>query len=171
MLALKEVGRVRPISRNGRDHTKRFHAIADAVAKLKPATLTLDGEVAVFAAQLLSRFEWLRTNHGDLATPPLFMVFDLLQLGGKDYRLEPLKVRRKALEKVVRGQKLILPTRRLSPNGFAAWAEVLHRRYEGMVAKDPESKYVGGRTLKWIKVKVPAYRVKERGFYDPDRIG
>jgi hypothetical protein len=26
--------------------------------------------------------EWLRhINHGDLATPPLFMVFDLLQLG------------------------------------------------------------------------------------------
>ena len=40
-----------------------------------------------------------------------------------------------------------------------------------MVAKDPDSKYVGGRTLKWIQVKVPAYRVKERGFYDPDRIG
>ena len=82
-----------------------------------------------------------------------------------------VNVRRNAREKVVRGQKHILPTRRLSPNGFAAWAEVLNRRYEGMVAKDPESKYVGGRTLKWIKVKVPAYRVKERGFYDPDRIG
>jgi hypothetical protein len=29
---------------------------------------------------------------------------------------------------------------------------------------------VGGRTLKWLKVKVPEYRVKERGFYDPDRV-
>jgi len=46
----------------------------------------------------MSRFEWLRhLNHGDLATPPLLMAFDLLQLGEKDYRLEPLKVRRKAL--------------------------------------------------------------------------
>jgi ATP-dependent DNA ligase len=68
---------VRLVSRHGRDHPKRFHAIA--LTKLKPATLTLDGEVAVFA------------------TPPLFMVFDLLQLGEKDYRLEPLKVRRRAL--------------------------------------------------------------------------
>jgi len=40
---------------------------------------------------------------------------------------------------------------------------------EGMVAKDPESKYRGGRKLSWLKVKVPEYRVKERGFYDPDR--
>lgn len=170
MLAVKEAGRVPLVSRNGRDHTKRFHAIAEGLAALKPKTFTLDGEVAVFDAELLSRFEWLRhINHGDLATPSLFMAFDLLQLGDKDYRPEPLKVRRKALETLVRGQKLILPARRLSPNGFAAWTEVLHRGYEGMVAKDPESPYVAGRTLKWLKVKQPDYRVKERGFYDPDK--
>jgi ATP-dependent DNA ligase len=72
------------------------------------------------------RPEWLRhINHGDLATLPLFMVFDLLQLEEKDYRLQPLRVRRKALEKLVKRQTLILPARRLSPNAFAAWAEVL----------------------------------------------
>lgn len=98
------------------------------------------------------------------------MVFDLLQLGEKDYRPEPLKVRRRALEKLVKGQTLIFPARWLGPNGFAAWATVLHRAYEGMVAKDPESKYVGGRALKWLKVKQPEYRVKERGFYDPERV-
>jgi hypothetical protein len=27
--------------------------------------------------------------------------------------------------------------------------------------------YVGGRTLKWLKVKVAKYRVEERGFYKP----
>ena len=113
----------------------------------------------------MSRFEWLRhLNRGDLATPPLFMVFDLLQLGEKDYRPEPLKVRRKALEKLVKGEKLILPARRLSPNGFAAWAEVLHRGWEGYVGKDPESKYTGGRSLKWLKVKQRDYRVEERGW-------
>lgn len=168
MTALKEAGRVRLISRNGRDHTKRFRDIADALTKLKPATFTLDGEVAVFDEQLVSRFEWLRhLNHGALATPPLFMAFDLLRLSGKDSRLEPLKVMRRALAKLVKGQTLILPARRLSPNGFAAWAEVLHRGWEGMVAKAPESPYVGGRTLKWLKVKQREYRVKERGFYKP----
>ena len=168
MLAVKEAGGVRLVSWNGRDHTKRFHAIAEALAALKPKTVTLDGEVAVFDAELISRFEWLRhLNHDALATPPLFMVFDLLQLGEKDYRPEPLKVRRRALEKVVKGQTLILPTRRLSPNGFAAWAEVLHRGYEGMVAKDPESPYAAGRTLTWLKVKIPKYREEARGFYKP----
>jgi len=46
---------------------------------------------------------------------------------------------------------------------LAVWAEVLHQGYEGMVAKDPRSKYVGGRTLRWLKVKVPKYREEERG--------
>ena len=139
--------------------------IVAALAKLKPKTLILDGEVAVFGEELVSRFEWLRhLNHGDLATPPLFMVFDLLQLGEKDYRPEPFKVRRKTLEKVVKGEKLILAARRLSPNGFAAWAEVLHRGWEGYVGKDPESKYTGGRSLKWLKVKQGDYRVEERGW-------
>jgi hypothetical protein len=77
---------------------------------------------------------------------------------------EPLKVRRKALERLVKGQNLILPARRLLSNGMAAWAEVLHRGIEGYVAKDPESPYVGGRTLKWLKVKQAKYREGERGW-------
>jgi hypothetical protein len=40
----------------------------------------------------------------------------------------------------------------------------LARGYEGLVAKDPESPYVGGRTLKWLKVKQPKYREGERGW-------
>jgi ATP-dependent DNA ligase len=41
---------------------------------------------------------------------------------------------------------------------------VLDLTYEGMVAKDPASPYVGGRTLKWLKVKQRDYRVEERGW-------
>jgi ATP-dependent DNA ligase len=46
--------------------------------------------VVIFDDQLISRFEWLRhLNHGELATPSMFMAFDLLQLGEQDYRPEP----------------------------------------------------------------------------------
>lgn len=167
-MAVKSNGKVRLVSRRDRDHTKRLRDIVAAVEALKPKSLILDGEVAVFDKELVSRFEWLRhINHGDLATPPLYMVFDLLRLEEKDYRPEPLKVRRRALEKLLKGQSLILPARRLRSEGFAAWAEVLQRGWEGMVAKDPASKYTEGRTLKWLKVKVPKYREEERGFYKP----
>ena len=57
----------------------------------------------------------------------------------------------------------MLPARRLADAGLAAWVEVIKRGYEGLVAKDPESTYVPGRSLRWLKVKQPAYREKERG--------
>lgn len=64
IVALKDNGRVRLVSRNERDHTKRFPHLVEALAKLKPASFTLDGEVAVFDEELVSRFEWLRhLNH------------------------------------------------------------------------------------------------------------
>jgi ATP-dependent DNA ligase len=62
---------------------------------------------------------------------------------------------------------MIFPARRLSNDGFKAWEEAVSRGYEGIVAKDPESAYVSGRTLKWLKVKQPKYREQERGFYKP----
>jgi bifunctional non-homologous end joining protein LigD len=57
MLAVKEAGRVPLVSRAGRDHTRRFRQIVDALTALKPDTFTLDGEVAVFDQELVSRFE------------------------------------------------------------------------------------------------------------------
>ena len=65
---------------------------------------------------------------------------------------------------LVDGQRLLLPARRLSGTGVEAWREVKQRGYEGLVAKDEASFYVGGRTLSWLKVKQSEYRVEERGF-------
>ncbi len=40
-----------------------------------------------------------------------------------------------------------------------AWQQVVEYGWEGLVAKDPASRYVGGRTLRWLKVKQRDYRV------------
>jgi len=165
MVAYKAAGEVRLLSRQGRDHTKRFPDLGAAVRGLPATTLILDGEVAVFDRQLISRFEWLR--HGappDLATPPLFMVFDCLRVRGRDLRSRPLSVRRNVLEDLLDGQDLLLPVRRLADDGLKAWLEVLEHGYEGLVAKDPTAPYVGGRTSRWLKVKQRDYRVGERGW-------
>jgi len=45
---------------------------------------------------------------------------------------------------------------------------VLARGYEGLVAKDDSAAYVGGRTLRWLKVKQAKYREGERG-WEPKR--
>ena len=69
------------------------------------------------------------------------------------------------LERLVWHHSMIFPARRLSDDGLKAWQEAMARGYEGIVAKDPESRYVPGRTLKWLKVKVKDYRKEARGFY------
>ena len=157
---------VRLISRHAKDLTARFPELVQAIASLRPETLVLDGEVAVYDEQLVSRFEWMRRPPtGSVATPPMMMVFDLLRLEGQDVRHEPLRVRRDRVERVLGGAPaVLLPVRRLADHGLKAWQEVLEHNYEGLVAKDPASPYVGGRTLKWLKVKQSEYRVEERGW-------
>ena len=59
---------------------------------------------------------------------------------------------------------VVLSVRRLADDGLKAWRQVIERGYEGLVAKDPQSRYVGGRSLKWLKVKQPKYREGERGW-------
>jgi ATP-dependent DNA ligase len=53
---------------------------------------------------------------------------------------------------------LIFPARRLPDNGLDAWAQVLELGYEGLVGKDQEAPYVGGTTLRWLKLKRPDAR-------------
>jgi len=142
----------------------RFPELATAVAALEPPTLLLDGEIAVFDRLLPSRFEWLRARPKDeAATPPTLVAFDCLYAPGKDLRARPLRVRRNVLEDLVDDQRLILPAPRLAPDGFDAWAQVVERGYEELVGKDEASPYREGRTLSWLKVKVPHYREGERG--------
>jgi bifunctional non-homologous end joining protein LigD len=166
MVAEKVASQVTLTSRNGVDHTQRFPELVKAVAGLAAPSFILDGEVAIFDRQLISRFEWLRTRpKHEVSTPPMYMVFDLLELEGDDLRPRPLRERRQALEQLVAGHQLIIPARRLPANGLEAWDEVLRCDYEGMVAKDPGSAYAPGRTLSWLKVKQRDYRQEARGFH------
>jgi bifunctional non-homologous end joining protein LigD len=168
IVVYKEEDGVRLVSRNGRDHTRRFPELVKALGGLKPKTFTLDGEVAIFDKGLISRFEWLRGKPGDEpATLPVYIAFGVLEVNGRDLRPKTLRERRRVLERLSNHHSMIFPARRLSTDGFKAWEEAVSRGYEGIVAKDPESAYVSGRTLKWLKVKQPRYREQERGFYKP----
>jgi len=118
----------------------------------------LDGEVAVYDRAFISRFEWLRARPKDEpATLPVYIVFDVLELEGRDLRGKPLKERRRALERLIGGRSMIFPVRRLSRDGFKAWEEAVKFGYEGIVTKDPESECVAGRTLGWITKRPGQY--------------
>ena len=150
ILAYKEGARVLLLSRNHKDNTHRFPKIAAAIGKLRPATLLLDGEVVVFDRHRVSRFQLLQQLRGE----PRYAVFDCLLVNGKDLRREPLSARRTALEQVVTSKSVLLLSHRLAVNGLAAYKIAKRQGYEGLVAKDLSSRYVGVRSRSWLKVKV-----------------
>jgi bifunctional non-homologous end joining protein LigD len=120
IVAYKDGARVRLMSRNGIEHTRRFPDLAAAVSKLSARTLALDGEVAIYDQRLRSRFDWLREpDPVAVATPPLFMVFDLLFHDRRDLTARPLRDRRARLGDVVAGSELVSPVRRPAPDGLS----------------------------------------------------
>ena len=117
---------------------------------LQPATLLLDGEVAVFDKKGVSRFHLLQQDKGE----PVYAVFDCLFYGVKDLRRQPMSERRDVMERSIGSSKALLPSRRLATNGLNAFRIAQRRGYEGLVAKDLSAPYVEARSTKWLKVKV-----------------
>ncbi len=150
ILAYKEEGRVRLLSRNGKDKTDSFPRIVAAIRILEPATLLLDGEVVVFDKNLVSHFQLLQQEKGE----PVYAVFDCLFHDGKDLRREPLFMRREAMERSISSSKALLPSHRLATNGIEAFRIAQRRGYEGLVAKDLSAPYVEARSSRWLKVKI-----------------
>jgi hypothetical protein len=68
---------------------------------------------------------------------------------------------RARLEDVVAGNNLVFPVRRLAPAGLETWAQLVERGYGGFVAKDDASRYEGGPTRRWLKVKQRNWTVEE----------
>ena len=150
MLTYKEGRRVRLLSRNGKDRTERFPLIVAAIQKLRSETLLLDGEVVVFDRQRISRFQLLQQGSGEA----VYAVFDCLYCAGKDLRSEPLSTRRSALRRLAGSGPRLLLSRQLASDGLEAYRIAKRKGYEGVVAKDLASPYVGGRSKYWLKVKV-----------------
>lgn len=154
ILAYKEGDEVTLLSRNGKDRTHSFANIAEAVRKLKPRTLLLDGEAITFDPEGVSRFQLLQES----SSAPQYAVFDCLYRDGRDFRPEPLTVRRAALEEVVAkttGRRAaIFRSAILDPDGLKAFDIAKKSGYEGVLAKDESAPYVEGRSDRWLKFKV-----------------
>ena len=128
ILAYKEGDRVRLLSRNGKDRTDRFPAIAAAIRALSPATLLLDGEVVIFDNKGVSRFQLLQQGQGKA----VYAVFDCLFHDGKDLRRKPLSARRAVMMKSIGSSKTLVPSHRLAANGLEAFRLAKRRGIRGI---------------------------------------
>ena len=155
-------------SRDLRHITDQFPELAQQANKFEHE-LIADGEIVAFEEDRRLTFFDLQKRLGrkgdglDLFAQPMadvpvaFVVFDLLWLDGRSLLNVPLRERRERLSGLRLPQKF--QRSQLSPAHSAAEIEHLfqqarRRSNEGLVIKDPESRYLPGtRGLLWFKLK------------------
>lgn len=146
-------GRARLLTRNGLDWTSRFPDTAEALARLPDAIL--DGELIApdkdghpdFAALLAA----MEAGRGGALR---YMAFDLLGLGGRDMRDEPLLRRKAALETLLRQAPAAIGyVEHFTAPGRAMLDSACRMGLEGIVSKRAEAPYRAGRGEDWVKTK------------------
>lgn len=154
-LAQVSKGKVELISRNGNSFTRMYQSLADELKKIKE-DVVLDGEVVIENRHGRSDFQLLQnyttTREGTLK----FYVFDLLYLNG--HRLDDfvLRERKELLSAFFEKYELknIFNSPYQTGGGKKLFDKLSKKNYEGIIAKDPESLYRGGRRSdSWLKIK------------------
>jgi len=153
MLCRVEKGACTMYSRNGKDWTADFPAIAAAAARLPVQTAWIDGEVIASDAQGRSSFQALQNAMSEGAASLVYYAFDLMYVDGYDLRGVPLVQRKAFLGKLLGAHAPLRFSDHISGNGAAFLAEACKLGLEGIVSKRASSTYQGKRSGAWIKVK------------------
>jgi bifunctional non-homologous end joining protein LigD len=156
-------GGVRLFTRNGKDWTHRFPALAEALAGLDVASCVVDGEVAVLDADGVTSFQALQNVLRRSAGTLLYYLFDLLEHDGQDLRSEPLSVRKEILARLLGhgavtggagGEVGVLRySDHVEGDGAAFHRQACKHGLEGVISKRRSAPYRSGRGRDWLKVK------------------
>ena len=168
-LAERKAERVRLWSRTGQDLTAGLAAVVDAVRALPDRDLVLDGELVVFDAAGVSRFQLLQRRGVDPRLRVTYVVFDVLRSQGRDLLRRPLEERRaRLLALLPKKTGPLMPSRQLRADGARALATAREKGWEGVIAKARGSVYEPGlRSRAWRKVKVRGEAEFVIGGYTP----
>jgi ATP-dependent DNA ligase len=151
---VKADGKVKLLSRNGKDFTARFSSLARALEAL-PDDTVIDGEIVAYGTDGRPSFNVLQSHRG--AGPELHLyAFDLLTLRGRDLKRKPLEERREILRAEV--MPLLPDSIRYSETLEATPVELIEavreQGFEGIVAKRRDSPYKPGqRSAVWQKMR------------------
>ncbi|MEV7607924.1 non-homologous end-joining DNA ligase [Microbacterium sp. NPDC089320] len=158
-------GRMLLHARSGTDITARYPELtADGAPFLPVSDAIVDGEIVAVDAQgrpsfskLQNRMHLTRPREIErevVRTPIVYMAFDLLRLDGHDLRAMPLSERRTLLEEVVADLDAPVQVPPVFDDLDAALAASDEFGLEGVVVKDPASRYrPGQRSPAWLKIK------------------
>jgi bifunctional non-homologous end joining protein LigD len=163
VLAARDGGRVALYGRAGQDFTARYPEVVTALRALPSSRFVLDGEVVALDEGGRPSFQRLQnrmhlTRPADIerarSTVPVSAVFfDALALDGRDLRRLPLLERKACLALAVPARGVIRYGDHVVERGEAFYEAAAEQRIEGILAKRLDSRYTGGRTREWLKLK------------------
>ncbi|BBY13772.1 ATP-dependent DNA ligase [Mycobacterium marseillense] len=144
-------GSFRVRSRRGREVTQEYRELRWLADGLAEHHVVLDGEAVVLDSSGVPNFHEMQ-NRGK-GSRVEFWAFDLLYLDGRSLLRARYRDRRKLLEMLAAGSKLIVPDL-LPGDGKEALEHSGERGWEGVIAKKRDSTYQPGRrSSSWIKDK------------------
>ena len=163
VLAERNGDTVELFGRNGTLITNRYPELRDALKRLPVDRFVIDGEIVALDEQGQPSFQKLQARmhltsahdiqRGMIAAPVEGFFFDCLALDGHDLRSLPLVDRKECLKSFLPLLGQARYSDHLAKAGEAFFEAASERGLEGIVAKKANSRYVGGRSRDWIKIK------------------
>jgi DNA ligase D-like protein (predicted ligase) len=155
MHARLDQGAVKLLTRTGLDWTRKYPAIAKAVAALEARQAYLDGELCGLGPDGITSFSRIQAaSDTENATGLVFFLFDLLHFDGEDLSPRPLTLRKQRLAALlpVEGSPLHYSDHVIG-QGPAFYDKACAQHVEGIVSKRSDAPYAPGNRGLWRKVK------------------
>jgi bifunctional non-homologous end joining protein LigD len=154
--------RVRLITRNGYDWTKRYPWIVESALKNRQKQFVIDGEAVILGVDGFPDFNALHSRKQDDEVQ--LYAFDILALDGEDLRTLPLSLRKTNLARLLARRPdgiFVAPFEQgeIGPDLFRAACDL---GLEGLVSKRRDRSYRAGRSPDWVKVKNRTHPAMER---------
>ena len=141
------------VSRNGNDLTGRFPGVGKAIEKAaRTPECVLDGEVGALDED--GRMTFSAMQQGKSGTSYVYVAFDVLEVDGEPLLDRPLTERRDRLEQVLDRRNRAVQLSEAFEDGEALFDAAKEQRFEGIISKRAESRYLPGkRSRDWLKIK------------------
>ena len=152
-LAVRNGDRVELWSRGHQSFHERFPHIVDALARLPVDRFTVDGEIVALEGDRTS-FSLLQ-RPGSTAEP-VYFVFDVLHLDGRDTTALPQAERTAELGRVIVDGPVLRRVETLHGDPRELLSRACELDWEGIIAKRAEAPYRAGRSRDWLKLKCTA---------------
>ena len=140
-------------SRNDKSFVERFPTVVRALTRsVRTPDCVLDGEVVAVGGDGRATFSAMQ--QGKEGTTYLYLAFDLLELEGEPLVDLPLVERRARLADLLDLRPGGVQLSATFDDGDALYAAAQEQRFEGIVAKRADSRYLPGRRSRdWLKIK------------------